>query len=284
MSDDFGTVNIKRGDQGREIEVLRQHYRQHRESLVRMAAEAPTEHLATEYHRLIRDIDGSMRKLDELDGRPSSSPPKRTTDPGTRPGVALPPPPPPRPDAGARPLVHANDGDETVIHDSALPNPQSRVLLIVVAAVLVVGLIGWMIYRASRDRRHPDSITETTTTTVTAPAPVAEPVAPPPAAGVLAVTPASADYGSIRKGTRAVRQFEVTNGTTSPMAIKISRSNCKCLFYDYREALAAKGKETISVTIDAARVKGNALNETVQISSKKDPSVNTSFNVVAAIK
>ena len=40
MSDDFGTVSVKRGDRAREIEVLRQHYRTHRDALVRMVSDA----------------------------------------------------------------------------------------------------------------------------------------------------------------------------------------------------------------------------------------------------
>ena len=71
MSDDFGTVNVKRGDRAREIEVLRQHYKVHRDTLTQMVPDAPTEHLAAEYKRLIADIDASIRKLDELERVPS---------------------------------------------------------------------------------------------------------------------------------------------------------------------------------------------------------------------
>src|SRR5436305_7673368 len=73
-SDDFSTVSMRRGDRAREIEVLRQHYREHRDHLMRMISEAPSEHLATEYQRLVRDIDVSLGKLDELEGRGSATP------------------------------------------------------------------------------------------------------------------------------------------------------------------------------------------------------------------
>ena len=73
MSDDFGTVNVKRGDRAREIEVLRQHYRMHRDALMRMIPDAPTEQLAAEYQRLVASIDASLRKLDEVEGRGTSS-------------------------------------------------------------------------------------------------------------------------------------------------------------------------------------------------------------------
>src|SRR6266576_2735568 len=66
MSDDFGTLSVKRGDRAREIEILRRHYREHREALARMIQEAPSEQLAAEYQRLVRSIDASLSKLDDL--------------------------------------------------------------------------------------------------------------------------------------------------------------------------------------------------------------------------
>src|SRR5256885_16220967 len=87
MPEEFGTVNLKQGAQTREIELLRRHYRQHRDSLTRLIGDAPTEHLASEYHRLIAEIDMSVRKLDDLEGKPATSDtdPAMRTGPGTRP-------------------------------------------------------------------------------------------------------------------------------------------------------------------------------------------------------
>jgi len=62
MSDDFGTVSVKRRDRAREIEVLRQRYGTHRDALTRMIPDAPTEPLAAEYQRLVASIDASLRK------------------------------------------------------------------------------------------------------------------------------------------------------------------------------------------------------------------------------
>jgi hypothetical protein len=63
MPDDFGTVSMKRGDRAREIEILRQHYGKHRDVLARLMSDAPTEHLATEYQRLLAEIDAALRKI-----------------------------------------------------------------------------------------------------------------------------------------------------------------------------------------------------------------------------
>src|SRR5688500_13753256 len=138
MSDDFGTINSKRGERAREIEVLRQHYRQHREALARMVADAPTEHLATEYQRLIVEIDRALGKLSELEG-----------------GAA---PPSPRSPVVTTPELRREP--ELPIGE---PEPRSRVPLILAAALIVLALIGWLIWRASSDRGEGGAIVETDT-------------------------------------------------------------------------------------------------------------------------
>jgi len=270
MSDDFGTVNVRRGERAREIELLRQHYRVHRETLAKLLNEAPTEHLAGEYQRLIRDIDSSLAKVDEMEG----------IGPAT--AAAAPPPP-----ATHRPLINSPSPIEPVTAPSNASN--ARLLLIVVAGIVVLAIIGYLIYRASGDRRHP-VITETTATTTTA-ASTIEPVTPAPGtvapvatAGALGVAPAILDYGTIRKGTRATRQVEVANNSAEPMKIKVARSQCKCLFYEYKDTIAPKGKETITVTVDGARAKAGTLQETIDLTSAKDPSVTGSFQISATIK
>jgi Protein of unknown function (DUF1573) len=283
MSDDFGTVNVKRGDRGREIELLRQHYRQHREALARMTAEAPTEHLAGEYQKLVRDIDASIHKLDEQEEHPPAmDDTERTTDP--------------RMSSAASPR---SAGDVLLATGAAAPTPAAppapmaapRVALIIMAGVVVLGLIGLMIYRASSERRHPATAVEATAaneTMATNPSStgpsVAETPPAPVAVGAITVRPASADYGTIRKGTRAVRAFVVNNTTTAPIEIAVSRSACKCLFYEYRPTVPAKGKETVTVAVDGARAKSGPLSESVQVSSKKAPSVTASFQVTATIR
>jgi hypothetical protein len=303
MSDDFGTVNVRSGDRGREIELKRQQYRQHRDALVRMTAEAPTEQLAREYQRLVRDIEASLRKLDELEGQPLEGQPSsldetvtdgsRATDPAMRPV------PPPRsagdvllaPGAAASPLTVP-----PVSHDSG-----SRVVLIILAGVIALGLIGWVIYRASSERRHPAAVAEApaaNATTGTNPAPtvtsIAETASSPtapggkqvsePTASAIIVTPGSADFGTIRKGARAVRPFVVKNTTNAPIEIAVTRSACKCLFYEYRPKVPAKGKETLTVAVDGARAPIGSLSETLKVSLKKDPSVTATFRVTATIK
>lgn len=276
MSDEFGTVNVRRGERTREIEMLRQHYRDHRETLARMVGEAPTEHLAAEYHRLIADIDASVAKLDELEGPAKQAP---RTAAGDRPLVTTPASPPP---PGGDPY------SETVM-DRPAAAPGSRIALIVLAAIVLLGLVGWLIWRASSDRRKvAPTITEQPTSTVpvteTTPTSTA-PVAPAPAANAgLQINPAMADYGVIRKGTRAVRTFEIRNMTANPIAIQVARSACRCLFYEYKEKVPANGKETITVAVDGAKAKSGNLNETIQVSVKKDPSMTASFGVQAVIR
>ncbi len=266
MSDEFGTVNVRKGERGKEIEATRQQYRHHRDALVRMVADAPTEHLSAEYQRLIRDIDAAIIKLDEIEGRPVTS-------------------------AGSRPLVTTPAAEADTLVDNIPPSAgepsqqSSRVLMIVIAGVIVLAAIVWLLWRASGDGKvveQPVTVTTPVVETV-APAPATTP-APVATTAVLKITPAAANYGAIRKGTRAVRQFSIENTSAAAVPVKLARSTCKCLFYDYTERVPAHGKETITVTIDGARAKAGTLHETVQVTSKNDPAVVAQFDVNATIE
>jgi hypothetical protein len=283
MSDDFGTINVTRGERAREIEVLRQHYRQHREALARMVADAPTEHLATEYQRLIVEIDRALGKLNELEG-----------------GAATPPPPPGNPrlktEPGLRPLVSTYANDSTYSDDAGEPprdlppadETRSRVPLILGALLVALVLIGWLVWRASSDRGNAPALVETeTSATSTAPDTSVE-EAPTttraPASGPLAASPTSHDYGVIRKGTRATRQFEIANNTTEPMSIQVARSTCRCLYYEHAPVIPPKARETLTITVDGAKAKAGELRESVRITKKADPTVAASVDVSATIQ
>jgi hypothetical protein len=285
MSDDFGTINLRRGERAREIEVLRQHYRQHREALARMIADAPTEHLATEYQRLIGEIDRALSKLHELEGGASAPPPmpaaapppSRTTEPGQRP-LATPT------------VVNDELADPPAIPASEYAEPRSRLPLIIGAALVALAIIGWLIWRAS-DRNGETAIVEETTaaaTTDTSDAGTStsdatiEPAATVPSE--LAVVPVSHDYGTIRKGTRATRQYELTNSTDEPMSINVARSTCRCLFYEHAPVIPPKAKENLTVTVDGARAKAGTLREQIRITSKADAATGVTIDVNATIQ
>jgi len=284
MSDDFGTVNVKRGDRAREIEVLRQHYKVHRDTLTQMVPDAPTEHLASEYKRLIADIDASVRKLDELDRVPSAAapglvePPRTGTSPGNRPLVS------------SEPATDHGIANYDDVPTNRASGNSSRVLLIFVIAIAVLGVIGWLIWRASSEKKAnaPQVIETPSTSTATETGTAGGTVAPLPvaAASSIRITPEVADYGVIRKGTRAVRQFEITNLTSTPLSFVVARSACRCLYYEYnaKTKLAPKAKEALTVTIDGARAKAGALEEQIAVTSKDDPNANGTIGVRAVIK
>jgi hypothetical protein len=271
--DDFGTINVKRGDRAREIEVLRQHYRQHREALARMTMDAPTEHLATEYQRLIVEIDRALGKLNELEGAAAAMPPPPKTEPGLRPLVTS-------------PIAEEDEPRRTPELPEGKAEPRSLVPLILAAALIALALIGWLIWHASSGRGRTPAIVETeTTNAVVSTAPdtaVEEP--PAPVASALAASPASHDYGVIRKGTRAVRQFEITNNSDEPLSLTVARSACRCLYYEHAPVIPPKAKETLTVTVDGAKAKAGELREVVKISKKTDPAVATTVEVNATIQ
>ena len=277
MSDDFGTAGTRK-DRARELVRLREHYRLHRETLSGLVGDAPSDHLASEYERLLHEIDMAVRKLDELEGKPAAaaaaaSPTIADTQPAfrpkTQPGHTAP---------GNRPLVRPAE--------PAIGTPShSRVATIIIAGVVVLALIAGLIWYASQKKDESPAIVEqpvTTTTTATAPiTPETATIAP---AGAIKITPALADYGTIRKGTRAVRQFEVVNSSGAPVEIQVARSTCRCLYYDYKAKLAAGGRETITVTIDGGRAKTGELSEQVLVTAKNDRGISANFTVQAVVQ
>lgn len=265
MPDQFETMNLKSA-RNREVDLLRQHYRQHRESLGKLAADAPTEQLAREYTKLVAEIDSALRKLDELEGRAPSPEAHdllhKKTEPGARPLV----PPPAVMYDGGETDTRANTG---------------RAILIVGVGLLVLGLIAWLMWRGSSARRDPAPVVENPVTTM----PVVETQQPPPEPpSPIRIAPKSIDYGTIAKGTRAVRQFEVTNSGSEPMQISVSRSECRCLYYDYNDKIAPGKKETITVTIDGAKARGGDLQETIRVSPKGVDRTLGTFEVIARVE
>lgn len=270
MSDDFGTMNVSRGERAREIEAMREHYRRHRETLEELIGDAPTDHLAQQYARLVSEIDVSLAKLDDLDANARLSPPPASfsTEPGMRPLVT-----PPQHDFGPAP-------------DMKPGASASRVLLIVFVAIVGLAVIGWFMWRAS-DRGGAATGTRVDESTATAPVTTettgSEATSAEPSAGGLTVTPASQDFGVVRKGTRAVRTYALRNETDEPLSIKVSRSVCRCLYYQHAPVIPPKSQETLSVTVDGAKAKAGDLRETIRIASG-NPSVKTSVDVIATIR
>jgi hypothetical protein len=304
MSDDFGTVNQRRGDRAREIEILRQQYRRHQEALQRMTEDAPTERLASEYERLLGEIDAALVKLDELEGRRGGVPraaarppspmvpppvgptsrekPERGGSPGNDPEATRPHGDPLRPAAepGMRPLMTSSgavgDDDETLVDYPPEDERRSRVALIAVIGLVALGLIAWLIWRTTANRTAPEIVQATTAEAVDT-----QPVEP---VEILTVTPPVQNYGVIRKGTRATRQFEVANTSDEPVSIQLERSACRCLYYEYAEVIPPNGRESVTVTIDGARAPAGELQESVAVRIKGDPEPVASLGVEARIQ
>ena len=289
MSDDFNTVSAKRGDRARELETLRARYRSHRETLMGLVADAPTELIAADYRRVIADIDVALARLNEL-GAAGAVPV----------APVVPPPPPPQHPArrgttepGMRPLVappaSSVHDDETINYVSEGSDSKSRLLLIGVAAVLALAAIAGLIWWAS-DRRGDDApavveqptATDSSTTVVEdAPTTTARGGA---ADRPLTITPDSVDYGIVRKGTRTTRQYEIVNNGDEPVSPQVARSTCRCLYYEYAPVIPPKAKETLTVTIDGAKAKPGPLLESIRVSAKSNPSIVATFDVTATVR
>ena len=200
----------------------------------------------------MEEIDLSIVKLDELEAVP------------------------PRTEPGKRALEPAVIVEAPEPRASAAP----RIIAIVLAGLAVLAVIGWLMWRSSSDERPSTPVVTETTATEAPVTPAPQPVVQSP----LAVEPATQDFGTIRKGTRAARQFDITNNSDRQVSLQVARSACRCLYYDYSAIVPPNGKETITVTIDGVRAKAGPLNETVTITDKNNPGFETSFQVTASIQ
>ncbi|HET8775095.1 MAG TPA: DUF1573 domain-containing protein [Thermoanaerobaculia bacterium] len=219
--------------------------RKHRESLVKM----------------LEDVDAQLRELEVFD-TPAARPLATTPD-------------------------YASEYDDGAVTQ---PGNAGRVLLLVGVVIIALALIGWLVWRASSKGPADGAVVEETATTTTAttseepettttaPATIAE------AGQSLDVTPASRDYGLVRKGTRVTRQYEIANTSDEPMSITLARSTCRCLYYEHAPVIPPKAKESITVTVDGAKAKVGTLRESIRVTSRSDPSDGTSFDVIATVQ
>jgi hypothetical protein len=68
------------------------------------------------------------------------------------------------------------------------------------------------------------------------------------------------------------------------MTVVVSRSACRCLYYEHAPVVPPKARESLTVTIDGGKAKAGTVRETIQVSAKSDPTVNTSFEIVATVR
>ena len=261
MSDDWNTVNIRPGAGGvlREIDLLRRRYADHRSTLERLAADAPTEHLARRYRQLIEELEGSMARIAELEmggeeGR--SAEPLDDHDP------------------------RWHEPEEAVAFEEERPRRGLSTILVVLAAIFILGVVGlfaWNWIRGDAEPEAPAAIVEPSESeAVIEPDPVAQEVA-------LSASPDQQSYGELRRGTRAVRQFEIENHTDETLPISVLRSNCRCLWFEYADTIPPRGTTTLTVTVDGAKAPEGTLRETIQIVSKTDPPETIAVEIVAEI-
>ena len=272
----------------RELESLRQRYTNHRDTIAKLEADAPSEQLASRYAELRRELDASLLKVEDLAlGRTTTTSTPRPSAPstGTLPGyvppttatgtplpastanLTTPPGPPPREWQTRSVLTNATTAPLNIEDASGETDPTRRLIIIGAIALVVLALLGGLAYRYSkRNTTTKPVIVEQTKTTTTTPVVETATVAPV-ASSNLVVTPDAHDFGTIRKGTRAVRQFRIENHSDKAMTVAIKRAQCRCLWFDYDSKIAAHQTTILAVTVDGAKAKVGPLNEAVAVTA-----------------
>jgi len=284
--DDWGTVNIKpKKATAREVGTLRKRYEEQRDILGQLAADAPSDHLAREYMRVRADVETGLSRLDALESTDATLYARPTTPSPDRATVAQRPQP-----EWSAPAMTGSDPVESEYGVEAGTQyvDKTRLVMIPLIGIVLLAALGFFVWRSMSSRGEDNSriveqrnrdVPVTEATESTAPVPVA---ASP--AGPLTIQPDSQDFGTIRKGTRATRQYDLTNVGNTELVLKVARSACRCMYYEYVDKLPAKGNSNLTVTIDGGKAKKGELRETVEIKAKTGDTSYGSIEVIALIE
>ncbi|HUP63740.1 MAG TPA: DUF1573 domain-containing protein [Thermoanaerobaculia bacterium] len=256
MPDDWNKVDIRGGQGGtlREIDLLRKRYADHRATLERLAADSPSERLAAGYAQLIGELDVAVARLQDLD-------------------APFQPEPPPLPPPRWSEAPHRSAA--TPLGEVRQP-PRTGRLIFAVATLLLIAAIGAFTWNWLKDQpEEPDEL-------VTTPL-VPEPAIEEAVAG-LSITPEVHEYGTLRRGARGARQFEILNNSDTTLPVQVERSACRCLWFEYADTIPPRGTTTLTVTVDASKAPAGTLRETIEVVSRTEPPVSASFEVVAEIE
>ncbi|HXI14278.1 MAG TPA: DUF1573 domain-containing protein [Thermoanaerobaculia bacterium] len=288
--DDWGTVNIKstKGT-AREVAALRKRYEEQREILAQLAADAPSDHLAREYMRVMADVEASLARLDSLESSDTTIYARPVPPTAERPA----PVERPQPEWSSSATAGSDAvGDFAPTETETHSVDKTRAFMFSVIGVVLLAAFGFYAWRSmsGSDKERPriveqrDNDVPARETPVTV-EPAASPAASPDAsAGPLTIKPDSHDFGTIRKGTRATRQYDLTNGSDSDLVLKVSRSGCRCMYYEYVDKLPANGNSNLTVTVDGGKAKKGELRETIEIKAKTGDTSYGSIEVVAQIE
>ncbi|MBW3670936.1 MAG: DUF1573 domain-containing protein [Acidobacteria bacterium] len=281
-------------DSRRELENLRQRYHEHRRSVRHLLQTAPDERLATRYEATLTELQKSIDQLDRIDRDSPAESERAPFDPNqtrsikpgaapaaidtlsTRPGA-------PFDDVGIdtknRGWNHPVVKDETVQPEQPghAGERKGPVLAWIAGIIVLIVLVLAAIMYWPEGGEDADAATATLVEENS----VEEPPAPPSA---LSVEPASYDYGIIRKGTRSVHRFTMRNRTDQVLPISISRSECRCLWYDHPPEIPAGESAEVAITVDGARADTGVLTESVIVTSEAEPDARAEIDLTAQIR
>lgn len=291
--DDWSEREIDRGAAlDREVDRLRGVYRDHAETLSRLAASSPSKQLARRYQEMITEINKAIVGLDGVDpeviARKSSERPaqlpesERPTREKPLPAPGVPIITPQKPENDERPVLSSYTASATAAEND--DGSVLRIVMIVGLAVVMIAVLGLFVWKFSGDRPAP---AEPAKPAVVAEPPKDVPVTPAPEpnpASTLAVSPQQQDFGTVAKGTSEVRTFELVNRGTKPLTIEVARSRCRCLWYDPPKSLPAGGRGTLTVRVDGAKAPAGLLAESIEISAKGVPDAVAVIEVTADVK
>ncbi len=100
----------------------------------------------------------------------------------------------------------------------------------------------------------------------------------------LSVEPQAHDYGLVLRGQRVSHTFVVRNLTGETLDIRLQRSQCRCLWYQYDYEIEPGETAEMLIAVDGGRAPSGRLTERIGILSRKDPITYAEVRLTAEVE
>lgn len=278
----------------RELETLRQRYQEHRRTIRHLLQTAPDENLAATYEATLGELQRAIEQLDRLDRQ--TIPERPAVDPHATHPVNQEEEDPAGLTRAVKPerafeetefSTQARTWNDPVVRDDSetadrpeVDEGRFSIVPWIAGILLLAAVVAGIAFFWPEGSSVPEEEMGQENAEIVEDVPEEPPVPP----RILVAEPASHDFGVIRKGTRSVHRFTIRNRTDTVLPLSVSRSACRCLWYDYPAEVAAGASVELSITVDGARAETGTLAETVVVSSEANADATTEIDLTAEIQ
>ena len=179
-----------------------------------------------------------------------------------------------------QPVVPYEDRQRTA--ERSQPRSIAAPLLVIASALVLLSVIAALVWWSrTPERAEPGTpaLSAGPTINVSEDRPAADIGLPS-----VSVEPQGHDYGLVLRGQRVSRTFVVRNLTGETLDIRLQRSQCRCLWYQYDDELEPGETVQMVIAVDGGKAPSGRLTERIGILSRKDPITYAEVRLTAVVE